>query len=96
MRNALALLVRQPGGLGVLRGVVRGFSEEARTRGFPSPPLGGFGFIGVASDSSIVRRWHIGSRLPMSALGHKQTLRPILAQCPLLGAERTFDHPGKR
>ncbi len=22
----------------------RGFSEEARTRGFPSPPFGGFGF----------------------------------------------------
>ncbi len=23
----------------------RGFSEEARTRGFPSPSLGGFGFV---------------------------------------------------
>ncbi len=29
----------------VLRGVFRGFSEEARTRGFPSPSFGGFGFI---------------------------------------------------
>ncbi len=29
----------------VLREVFRGFSEEARTRGFPSPSLGGFGFI---------------------------------------------------
>jgi len=24
---------------------MRGFSEEARTRGFPSPSLGGFGFV---------------------------------------------------
>ncbi len=31
----------------VLRGVIRGFSEEARTRGFPSPSLGGFGFVVV-------------------------------------------------
>ncbi len=37
---------RQPGGLGVLREVFHGFSEEARTRGFPSPSLGGFGFFG--------------------------------------------------
>ena len=29
----------------VLRGVVRGFSEEARKRCFPSPAFGGFGFI---------------------------------------------------
>jgi len=35
---------RQPGGLGVLREVFHGFSEEARTRGFPSPSFGGFGF----------------------------------------------------
>ncbi len=38
-------MLRQLGDLGVLRGVVRGFSEEARTRGFPSPPFGGFGFV---------------------------------------------------
>ena len=37
--------VRQLGDLGVLRGVIHGFSEEARTRGFPSPSLGGFGFV---------------------------------------------------
>ncbi len=37
--------LRQPGDLGVLRGVILGFSEEARTRGFPSPSLGGFGFV---------------------------------------------------
>jgi hypothetical protein len=35
---------RQLGGLGVLRGVIHGFSEEARTRGFPSPSFDGFGF----------------------------------------------------
>ena len=38
--------IRQPGDLGVLREVFHGFSEEARTCGFPSPSLGGFGFIG--------------------------------------------------
>ncbi len=35
----------QLGDLGVLQGVVRGFSEEARIRGFPSPSFGGFGFV---------------------------------------------------
>ncbi len=39
--------LRQPSRLRILREVVRGFSEEARIRGFPSPPFGGFGFIGV-------------------------------------------------
>ena len=34
----------QPGDLGVLREVIRGFSEKARTRGFPSTSFGGFGF----------------------------------------------------
>ena len=29
----------------VLRGIVEGIAEEARTRGFPSPPLDGFGFV---------------------------------------------------
>ncbi len=29
------------------REVFLGFSEEARTRGFPSPPFGGFGFVVV-------------------------------------------------
>ena len=38
------------GDLRVLREVFRGFSEEARTRGLPSPSFGGFGLIGVASD----------------------------------------------
>ena len=27
-----------------------GIAEEARTRGFPSPPLGGFGFVGLHRD----------------------------------------------
>ncbi len=38
-------MIQQPGNLGVLRGVIHGFSEEARTRGFPSPSFGGFGFV---------------------------------------------------
>ncbi len=38
---------RQPGDLGVLRGVILGISEEARTRGFPSPSFGGFGIVVV-------------------------------------------------
>ncbi len=54
--------LRQPGGLGVLRGVVRGFSEEARARGFPSPSLDGFGFVVIDSDLSIVAGCQIGSR----------------------------------
>ena len=70
MRNALALLVRQPGGLGVLRGAFHGFSEEARTRGFPCPSFGGFGFIGVARNLSIVAGWQVAGRSTMSALGH--------------------------
>ena len=60
----------QPGDLGVLRGVADGVAEEARTRGFASLSLGRLAFIGVASDLSIVAGWQIGSRLPMSALGH--------------------------
>ena len=36
---------RQPGDLGVLREVIHGFLEEAKTRGFPSPSFGGFGFV---------------------------------------------------
>ena len=42
----------------VLRGVVLGFSEEARTRGFPSPPFGGFGFI-VVTALSVVEDWRV-------------------------------------
>lgn len=35
----------QLGGLVALRGVTLDFSEEAKTRGFPSPSFGGFGFV---------------------------------------------------
>ncbi len=42
-----SVAIRQLSDLGVLRGVVRGFSEEAMTRGFPSPLFGGFGFVVV-------------------------------------------------
>jgi len=37
----------QPGDLGVLRGVFRGFSEEARIGGCWSPPLDGLVYIDV-------------------------------------------------
>ena len=60
---------RQPGDLGVLREVFHGFSEEARTRCFPSPSLDGFGFVVVGSDLSIVAAWQVGSGSTMSALG---------------------------
>ena len=69
MRNALALLIRQLGDLGVLRGVIRGFSEEARTRGFPSPPLGGFGFV-VCCVSFI--RLYGGQALIVNIIGLSQ------------------------
>lgn len=35
---------RQPGGLGVLRGVAEGVAEEARTRGFASLAFASFAF----------------------------------------------------
>ena len=38
----------------VLRGVVHGFSVEARTRGFPSPSFGGFSIVVVCV--SFIRR----------------------------------------
>ena len=38
----------------LFRGAFHGFSEEARTRGFPSPPFGGFGFI-VAATKHIAK-----------------------------------------
>jgi hypothetical protein len=50
--NAFMLFVQvwwQPSDLAILRGVFHGFSEEARTRGFPSPSFGGFGFVVVIS-----------------------------------------------
>jgi len=33
--------------IGVLRGVLGGIAEEARTLGFPSPSFDGFGFVGA-------------------------------------------------
>ncbi len=36
-----------PAILGSFAGSFRGFAEEARTRGFPSPSLDGFGFVVV-------------------------------------------------
>ncbi len=67
----------------------RGFSEETRTRGFPPPFSGGFGFIGVASDLSIVAAWRIGSGSPMAALGRQRPLASLSAQRPLPRVKRT-------
>jgi hypothetical protein len=36
---------RQPGDLGVLRGAIHSFSEEARTRGFASLVLASYAFV---------------------------------------------------
>ena len=41
-----------PGGLGSFGESFRGFSEEGRTRGFPSPPFGGFGFVVATTNYS--------------------------------------------
>ncbi len=58
------LSYRQLGDLGVLREVFRGFSEEARTRGFPSPSLGGFGFVvAVTKYSSRFSNCLIGNKI---------------------------------
>jgi len=58
----------QPGDLRVLRGVFHGFPEEARTRGFPSPSLGGFGFVGY--DNNLCRSDRIASILACTLLLH--------------------------
>ncbi len=42
---------RQPGDLGALRRVAEGVAEEARTRGFASPALAGFAFVGAIMKS---------------------------------------------
>ena len=39
------MLQHRPDGLRIHRGIVRGLVEETRTRGFPSPTFGGFGFV---------------------------------------------------
>jgi len=46
---------RQLGDLGVLRGVVLSFSEEARARGFPSPSFGEFGFFVTKTQPQLMR-----------------------------------------
>ncbi len=69
-------------------GSFRGFSEEARTRGFPSPLFGPFGLIVVTRDLSIVAAWRIGSGSTTAALG-----------CGLNGSTQhslETEHPGLR
>jgi len=48
--------LRQHGDLGVLRGVIHGFSEEARTRSFASLTLVRFAFVGCDYPSCANRR----------------------------------------
>ena len=60
--------LRQPDYLGILREVLDAFSEEARTRGLPFPSLGGFSFVVVANDLSIVAGCGIASQSAMPAI----------------------------
>ncbi len=48
------MLQRRPDGLRVHQGIVRGLAEETRTRGFPSPTFGGFGFV-VDCYAAVIR-----------------------------------------
>ena len=48
--------------------VAEDFDKERTFRGFPFPYFRGGGFVGVASDLSVVVGWCFGGRSPMSAL----------------------------
>jgi hypothetical protein len=69
--------LRQPGDLGVLRGVAGGVAEEARTRGFASQALAGFAFIA----QPMMRQWQVLSirentqECPLC--NHKRSLKPM-------------------
>jgi hypothetical protein len=52
--DRISTIIRQPGDLGVLRGVIDGFSEEARTRGIASLTLVRFAFVGAIMDLSEI------------------------------------------
>ena len=73
---------RQLGGLGVFRGVIRGF---------PPQPFGAFGFVGVVSHLSIAAAWRIRGGSPMSALGHKWKFITLPRDRPLSSVKRTLD-----
>ncbi len=77
------LSYRQLGGLGVLRGVICGFSEEARTRGFPSPPFGGFGFI--------VSTTNYSRKLLDCLIGNIIGTYSSVGECPLWVVSGPFD-----
>ncbi len=72
---SLMLMIRQPGDLGVLRGVAEGVAEEARTRGFASPALAGFAFID-ANLPYMVEKGQFGEVLRMALLGQKPSFYP--------------------
>ena len=50
-------VLRQLGDLRVLRGVVGGVADEARTRGFPSLPLDRFGFFETFWSKNPTKTW---------------------------------------
>ena len=53
----------------VLRGVLCGFSEEAWTRGFPSPSFGGFGFVVISYTDRVAAFAFFFQGQPMVAVG---------------------------
>ncbi len=55
---------------------------QVRARTVACPSFGGFAFIGVITDLSIVAEWPIDSRSPMSALGQKQPLSMLQILAP--------------
>ncbi len=67
---------------------------QVRARTVACPSFGGFAFIGVITDLSIVAEWPIDSRSPMSALGTKRKFTIILAECLLLGVKRPQNQAG--
>ena len=52
-------------------------AQEAKTRGFPSPPFDGFGFVTGGSNLSIVAGWQIGRRPRMSASEGKADVKTL-------------------
>ncbi len=63
--------------------------ENCDASGLPFTSLGGFGFIGVASDLSIAAAWQVGSGSIMSALGRQPPLVILPPQRQLSRAKQT-------
>ncbi len=73
----------------VLRGVVPGFSKEAKARASPSPSFGGFGFI-----VSLLKEYTpaVSSQNIRSVKSHQQCANdsPGGAECPLFSPKQPF------